>query len=90
VFFEKFSLSARVFYSGQLCGSTGNHDSEFAGHLHVLKKGRLKIARPDARQMVIDTPSILFFPVLISIAFTAQCKRVPSSYVQPSNSAPEC
>jgi AraC-like DNA-binding protein len=51
-----------MFYSGLLCGSSGDQVSEHAGHLHVLKKGRLKITRPDARQMVIDTPSILFFP----------------------------
>src|ERR1700744_3017143 len=61
-FFEKFSLTARVFYSGLLCGSTGDQNAH-AGYLHVLKKGRLKITGPDARQMVIDTPSILFFPL---------------------------
>src|SRR5258708_17609549 len=61
-FFERFSLTARMFYSGLLCGSSGDQESEYDGHLHVLKKGRLKITRPDARQMVIDTPSILFFP----------------------------
>jgi AraC-like DNA-binding protein len=61
-FFERFSLTARTFFSGLLCGSTGDQVSEHAGHLHVLKKGRLKITRPDARQMVIDTPSIVFFP----------------------------
>ncbi|WP_263354751.1 AraC family transcriptional regulator [Acidicapsa acidisoli] len=61
-FFEKFSLTARMFYSGFLCGSSADQDSEYAGYLHVLRKGRLKITRPDARQMVIDTPSILFFP----------------------------
>jgi AraC-like DNA-binding protein len=61
-FFEKFSLTARVFYSGLLCGSTDNNESEQAGHLHVLRKGRLKIIRANARQQIIDTPSVLFFP----------------------------
>jgi AraC-like DNA-binding protein len=61
-FFERFSLTARMFYSGLLCGSTVDQISEHAGHLHVLKQGRLKITQRDARQMVIDTPSILFFP----------------------------
>jgi AraC-like DNA-binding protein len=61
-FFEKFSLTARLFFSGLLCGSSGDQVSEHAGHLHVLKKGRLKITRPDARQIVLDRPSILFFP----------------------------
>jgi AraC-like DNA-binding protein len=61
-FFERFSLTARLFYSGLLCGSSGDQVSEHAGHFHVLKKGRLKVTRPDARQLVLDKPSILFFP----------------------------
>jgi len=61
-FFERFSLTARMFYSGLLCGSSAEQVSDHAGHLHVLRKGKLKITRPDARQIVIDTPSILFFP----------------------------
>src|SRR5215469_15967964 len=60
-FFERFSLSARMFYSGRLCGKTGNQDEQ-AGYLHVLKKGTLKIIQPNARQIVIDSPSIVFFP----------------------------
>ncbi len=62
LFFETFSLTARMFYSGLLCGSSADQESEHAGHLHVLRKGKLKITRPNARQMVIDTLSILFFP----------------------------
>ena len=61
-FFEKFSLAARMFYAGRLCGSTGDHDRPLVGHLHVLRKGRLTIIRPNARQIVVDTPSIVFFP----------------------------
>ncbi len=60
-FFERFSLTARMFYSGLLCGSSADQ-SEDAAYLHVLRKGKLKITRPDARQIVIDKPSILFFP----------------------------
>jgi AraC-like DNA-binding protein len=60
-FFERFSLTARMFYSGLLCGNSADQ-SEHAAYLHVLKKGRLTVTRPDARQIVIDTPSILFFP----------------------------
>ena len=61
-YFERFSLSARMFYSGLLCGSTGDQDSNRAGYLHVLRKGSLKVTRPNAPELVIDTPSILFFP----------------------------
>jgi Cupin len=67
-----------MFYSGLLCGSSGDQESEHAGHLHVLKKGRLKITRPDARQIVIDTPSILFFHVLASIGAAGAASALAS------------
>lgn len=60
-FFERFSLSARMFYSGRLCGRTVDQD-ERTGYLHVLRKGSLKVIQPNGRQIVIDTPSIVFFP----------------------------
>jgi AraC-like DNA-binding protein len=61
-YFERFSLTARMFYSGLLCGSTGDQDSARAGYLHVLRKGTLKVTQPDGRDLVIDIPSIVFFP----------------------------
>jgi AraC-like DNA-binding protein len=60
-FFERFTLSARMFFSGRLCGNSGNQDEQ-AGYLHVLKKGTLKIIPPKGRAIVLDTPSILFYP----------------------------
>jgi len=59
--FDRFSLSARMFYSGRLCGVSPNLE-EPAGYLHVLRKGTLTVTHPNARELVIDTPSILFFP----------------------------
>jgi AraC-like DNA-binding protein len=59
--FERFSLSARMFYSGRLCGVSPSLDEQ-AGYLHVLRKGTLSVTHPNARQLVLDTPSILFFP----------------------------
>jgi AraC-like DNA-binding protein len=60
-FFEQFTLSARMFYSGAFCGISPNLDEQ-AGYLHVLKKGRLTITHPNARPIVIETPSIIFLP----------------------------
>lgn len=59
--FERFSLSARMFYSGQLCGGSPVLDEQ-AGYLHLLRKGTLTVTHPKARPLVIKTPSILFFP----------------------------
>ena len=61
-FFDRFALTARMFYSGLLCGTVANQGSEHESHLHVLKKGRLKIMPSRSRQIVLDTPSLLFFP----------------------------
>lgn len=61
-FFANFALSARVFYSGRLCGASGDHDSEDEGHLHVLRRGALEVTQRNGRTMVIDQPSVLFYP----------------------------
>ena len=60
-FFERFTLSARMFYSGEFCGISPTLNEQ-AGYLHVLKKGRLTVNHPNARPLVIDTPSIIFLP----------------------------
>lgn len=60
-FFERFTLSARMFYSGHHCGISPNLD-EPTGYLHVLRKGMLTVIRPNAQPLVLNTPSILFFP----------------------------
>jgi AraC-like DNA-binding protein len=61
-FFARFTLSARVFYSGLLCGISGDHASETAGHLHVLRRGVLNIKQPNGRLRAIVEPSVLFYP----------------------------
>src|SRR6202022_3965853 len=61
-FFGRFSLSARVFYSGRLCGSSGKHETEEAGHLPLLGAGRLKIIHPQKRAVILDQPSVIFYP----------------------------
>ena len=61
-FFDRYTLTARMFYSGLLCGTVANGGSKHESHLHVLKKGRLKIMPSRSHQIVLDTPSLLFFP----------------------------
>jgi AraC-like DNA-binding protein len=61
-FFARFALSARVFYSGRLCGISGDHESEQAGHLHVLRRGKLTVLRAQGRNIVVTEPSVLFYP----------------------------
>lgn len=61
-FFARFSLSARVFYSGRLCGTSSDHADGSAGHLHVLRQGTLKVSGPDGRVKRVEEPSVFFYP----------------------------
>ena len=61
-FFSQFTLSARVFFSGQLCGTSSDHASRTAGHLHVVRNGVLKILQPAGPPIVIDEPAALLYP----------------------------
>ncbi len=56
------SLAARVFYAGELCQMASFDDSELAGHLHVVKGGRLSIRIGGTDVEHIERPSVLFFP----------------------------
>lgn len=61
-FFAHFSLSARVFFSGQLCGLSSDHVTATAGHLHVVRSGVLKILQTDRPPILITEPTVLFYP----------------------------
>jgi AraC-like DNA-binding protein len=61
-FLSHFALSARVFFSGHLCGSSSDHVTRSAGHLHVLRNGALKISNEDGQQTVIREPTVLLYP----------------------------
>jgi AraC-like DNA-binding protein len=57
----QISLSARVFFSGELCQMAKFDDSELAGHLHVVKSGKVSVRMRNAEVALIDRPSVLFF-----------------------------
>ncbi|MEY4563111.1 MAG: hypothetical protein RLZZ618_2388 [Pseudomonadota bacterium] len=63
---DKFRLRAELFHSGALCGLTHFDAAEGHGYLHVLRRGELKVTHPSARgvpkALVLDEPSLLFYP----------------------------
>lgn len=59
---DRFALSARVFYSGTLCGITAFEATKEAGHLHVVRRGPLQVQGTDRRLIDVDEPSLLFYP----------------------------
>lgn len=57
---SQISLSANTFFNGELCQLVSL--KETAGHLHILRSGRLVLSVSNGETQVIDKPSILFFP----------------------------
>lgn len=58
-----FSISAGVFYSGNLCGlSSFSGEGVEEGHLHLLESGRLDVYDHNGKKIEVTEPSVLFFP----------------------------
>jgi AraC-like DNA-binding protein len=60
--FSQFTLSATVFFSGRLCGISSDHETETVGHLHVLRRGNLRIERGTRKPTTLSAPAVLFSP----------------------------
>lgn len=58
----RLALSARVFYSGPLCGWHDFDESEGVGHFHVVRSGRLRVRSASGVEAQVDTPTLLFYP----------------------------
>jgi AraC-like DNA-binding protein len=59
---QRFSVSARMFHSGPLCGV---HDFALggeAGQLHLVRRGPLRARHAAGASELIDQPSLLFYP----------------------------
>lgn len=59
--FKRFSLSARVFYTGALCGIVDFANDQGVGILHVLRGGRLRVAQPPGPSLELTKPTLLFY-----------------------------
>jgi AraC-like DNA-binding protein len=59
--FARFTLTARVFYSGNLCRSVNFARQPGLGYLHVLQEGTLIVTHPGSRPREISEPSLLFY-----------------------------
>ncbi|MEL0655430.1 AraC family transcriptional regulator [Pseudoalteromonas issachenkonii] len=57
-----FSLNANVFFSGNMCGTSDFSDDKGVGHLHLLRSGTLKVRSNSGFEVVLSTPSVIFFP----------------------------
>lgn len=55
-----FDLRARVFHSGALCGAASFDDADGVGHLHLLRRGSLRVEQGPT-VLALDQPSLLYF-----------------------------
>ncbi len=63
---ERFRVQAQLHHSGVLCGLSHFDACEGHGYLHVLRRGRLEVSHPGARQVPesirFDEPALLLYP----------------------------
>lgn len=59
---QRFSVSARMFHSGPLCGIHEFLPEPGLGQLHLVRRGRVDIRHVGARDACVVEPSLLFYP----------------------------
>ncbi len=63
---ERFRVQAQLHHNGALCGLSHFDACDGHGYLHVLRRGRLEVSHPGAREvpesMRLDEPSLLLYP----------------------------
>ena len=60
--FSRFSVSARLFHSGPLCGVTEERAIEGQGHVHVIQRGLVEVQHEQHPALHIVEPTLLFYP----------------------------
>ncbi|UTW12742.1 AraC family transcriptional regulator [Marinobacterium rhizophilum] len=58
---QHFHLRARIFNSGPLCQTSRYDSTEGIGHIHLLKKGSLRLQVDGAPDRRVEQPSLIFF-----------------------------
>jgi len=59
---RRFSVTARMFHSGPLCGVTDFYEHEDLGQLHVIKRGAVVIDYGKRKRVRVEQPSAVFYP----------------------------
>lgn len=58
---QHFHLRARIFNSGPLCEASRYDSTDGIGHIHLLKKGSLRLQVDGAPERTVTQPSLIFF-----------------------------
>lgn len=62
VLLKDLDLSAKVFFSGGICGLQHFEKNEQEAHVHFLKSGCINLETDQGHKMMIDKPSVIFLP----------------------------
>ena len=57
-----FSVSARMFHAGALCGLNDFVPEPDVGQLHLIRRGRVEVTHHGAADVTVEQPSLLFYP----------------------------
>ena len=71
----RFSLSARLFHSGPLCGRHDFLARAGVGQLHLLRAGTVQAWHGGIRPALISEPSVLFYPRPLPHRFVTDAAR---------------
>lgn len=72
---ERFSVSARVFHTGALCGSHDIAGDGDAGQLHLVRRGPLDVVHDGTVALRIAAPSVLLYPRPMAHRFVGEPVR---------------
>lgn len=72
---QRFSLRARMFHSGPLCGRHDFAASEGLGQLHLVRRGPVRARHGAGRPELIAQPSVLFYPRPLPHRFVTEPRR---------------
>ena len=59
---ERFSVSARMFHAGTLCGINDLAAEDGTGQLHFIRRGVVEVSHGGDIAVRVDTPSLLLYP----------------------------
>ncbi len=59
---QRFSLSAGVFYAGQLCGIHHFDQDPARGHVHLVRRGPVRLTGMPESAQRIEQPTLVFMP----------------------------
>ena len=70
---KRFTVSARMFHSGALCGVTPIAPQPGLGQLHLIKRGPVRVEH-GRRRINIEEPTLLFYPRPLGHRFVSDAR----------------